>query len=90
MANLFQRSRYDIWRGFGSDGYLYDFVKRSDRNTENYQRQEDPLVLPQTKPVFHRFQRSRYDIWRGFGSDGYLYDFVKKRSDRNTQVYELQ
>ena len=27
VIHRFQRSRYDIWRGFGSDGYLYDFVK---------------------------------------------------------------
>ena len=26
---LLQRSRYELWRGFGSDGYLYDFVKKS-------------------------------------------------------------
>ena len=33
----FQRSRYDIWRGFGSDGYLYDFVKkRSGGHTQDY------------------------------------------------------
>ena len=25
---MFQRSPYNIWEGFGSDGYLYDFVKR--------------------------------------------------------------
>ena len=26
---ILQRSRYELWRGFGSDGYLYDFVKKS-------------------------------------------------------------
>ena len=77
MFHSFQRSRYDIWRGFGSDGYLYDFVKkRSERSTQDY-GEPLSLFLPKAKPVFHRFQRSRYDIWRGFGSDGYLYDFVK-------------
>ena len=25
---MFQRSPYNIWEGYGSDGYLYDFVKR--------------------------------------------------------------
>lgn len=28
MCGVFQRSPYNIWEGYGSDGYLYDFVKR--------------------------------------------------------------
>ena len=84
---MFQRSRYDIWRGFGSDGYLYDFVSK--RSGEQYEAPEvEDIDTPNTMPVIHRSQRSRYDIWRGFGSDGYLYDFVKKRSGGHTQDYK--
>ena len=71
----FQRSNYEIWRGFGSDGYLYDFVRKRKERDDLYDAAARHHLAPQ--PVLHRFQRSRYDIWRGFGSDGYLYDFVK-------------
>ena len=72
---VFQRSKYEIWRGFGSDGYLYDFVRK--RNRYEPEIEVPKVSYLSSKPVIHRFQRSRYDIWRGFGSDGYLYDFVK-------------
>ena len=75
------RSKYDIWRGFGSDGYLYDFVKKSYNYVEPKPKYvpPKPKIMPlHDKPVFYRFQRPRkYEYWRGFGSDGYLYDFVK-------------
>ena len=86
-----KRAKYEIWRGFGSDGYLYDFVSRN-REARRYQSSQPnygfyPLPLRPLTPYSNRMffkspglksSRSRkYDIWTGFGSDGYLYDFVK-------------
>ena len=72
--------------GFGSDGYLYDFVRKR-TNAGNFDNdvydQEEPeqevISLPLKKPMPQSYQRQkpRYEIWRAFGSDGYLYDFVK-------------
>lgn len=67
--------------GFGSDGYLYDFVKRSvsPRFVEepryygygNGGYLSDNAKRAPRNPFYKKY---RY----GFGSDGYLYDFVKK------------
>ena len=73
--------------GFGSDGYLYDFVRKR-TNPWNYYNQADDqdnkteqevVSLPLKKPMIlsYKRQKPRYEIWRAFGSDGYLYDFVK-------------
>ena len=80
-----KRGKYEIWRGFGSDGYLYDFV---DRNREGrgyrsskpkYGLQRLPLMFFKSPalPALQSLRGHKYDIWPGFGSDGYLYDFVK-------------
>merc|ERR1712045_422256 len=71
-------SKYDhIMEGYGSDGYLYDFTKRSPSVYDD--ELSEPIVLPLSlAPALpRRFQRSpsNYPI-SGFGSDGYLYDFV--------------
>merc|ERR1712107_18025 len=69
-----KRSKYELWWGYGSDGYLYDFVqKRPDPETEQETEPRPPII---SRPVIWRHQRPRHDIWRAFGSDGYLYDFV--------------
>ena len=66
--------------GFGSDGYLYDFVKRSPKYAPDYYGYgSDGFLYDFAK----RAPRSRYypksrNYRYGFGSDGYLYDFVKK------------
>lgn len=66
--------------GFGSDGYLYDFVKRSPKYAPDYYGYgSDGFLYDFAK----RASRSRYypksrNYRYGFGSDGYLYDFVKK------------
>ena len=65
--------------GFGSDGYLYDFVKRSPRFVDepryygygNGGYLSDNAKRAPRNPFYKKY---RY----GFGSDGYLYDFVKK------------
>ena len=88
---LSKRGKYEIWRGFGSDGYLYDFVDRN-REGRGY-RSSKPKYglqrLPLTQlsnlmffkspalPALQSLRGHKYDIWPGFGSDGYLYDFVK-------------
>ena len=78
-----KRGKYEIWRGFGSDGYLYDFV---DRNREvrrykiskpNYGFRRYSNLMFFKSPTQQSLRSHKYDIWPGFGSDGYLYDFVK-------------
>merc|ERR1712012_538325 len=66
--------------GFGSDGYLYDFVKRSPKysSPKYFGYGSDGFLYDFVK----RAPRMRGPGYRkynyGFGSDGYLYDFVKK------------
>jgi len=75
--------RYDRWGyGFGSDGYLYDFVKRSDNNKRA--RTYNPWGFGSDGYLYDFVKKSggnkrarAYNPW-GFGSDGYLYDFVRK------------
>ena len=77
---LFQRSPiYDMSRGFGSDGYLYDFVKKNQTGCKNCYRNGKnmpEIILPRLRPLI--LQKPRSDLWRGFGSDGYLHDFVEE------------
>ena len=84
-CRLSKRDKYEIWRGFGSDGYLYDFVDRH-RQTRRYQSSKPNYGfyrLPYSRLMFYKspglqsLRSHKYDIWEGFGSDGYLYDFVK-------------
>ena len=58
---------------FGSDGYLYDFAKRSPKDYMG-QFGSDGYLYDFAK-------RSSKDYMGHFGSDGYLYDFAK-RADR--------
>ena len=67
--------------GFGSDGYLYDFVKRSAmprfiEEPRHYGYGNGGYLNDYAKraPRNPFYKKYRY----GFGSDGYLYDFVKK------------
>merc|ERR1712106_496834 len=60
---------YNLWRGFGSDGYLYDFVKRSSIGARTRRGARD---------LRSYFRQPKYQYWSGHGSDGYLYDFVRK------------
>ena len=86
LGRLSKRGKYEIWRGFGSDGYLYDFVDRN-RHTRRYQSSKPNYgFLPLTgfsSPMFYKsptlksLRSHKYDVWGGIGSDGYLYDFVK-------------
>ena len=68
--------------GFGSDGYLYDFVKRSPKysSPKYFGYGSDGFLYDFVKraPRMRGPGYRRYNY--GFGSDGYLYDFVKKRS----------
>ena len=90
ISNIFLRDflfvvfqRYDRWGyGFGSDGYLYDFVKRSDNNKRA--RTYNPWGFGSDGYLYDFVKKSggnkrarAYNPW-GFGSDGYLYDFVRK------------
>merc|ERR1712137_229640 len=73
-----RRSKYDhIMEGYGSDGYLYDFTKRSPTLIPDESPEHILLPLSLAPVLPRRFQRSlsKYPI-SGFGSDGYLYDFV--------------
>ena len=85
---LSKRGKYEIWRGFGSDGYLYDFVnknrqaRRYKSSKPNYGFHRLPLtrysnLLAYNSPTLQSLRSHKYDIRPGFGSDGYLYDFVK-------------
>jgi len=66
--------RWDKW-GFGSDGYLYDFVKRAQPLPKRFDSSRwgggsDGHLYDFAK----RFDSSRW----GGGSDGHLYDFAKR------------
>ena len=66
--------RWDRW-GFGSDGYLYDFVKRAQPLPKRFDSSRwgggsDGHLYDFAK----RFDSSRW----GGGSDGHLYDFAKR------------
>ena len=81
LYDVFQR--YDRWGyGFGSDGYLYDFVKK--RSGNKRARTYNPWGFGSDGYLYDFVKKSgdskrarTYNPW-GFGSDGYLYDFVKK------------
>merc|ERR1711953_1294852 len=63
--------------GFGSDGYLYDFAKRSGGLSKKFDSSRwdsgSDGYLQDFAPS-KRFDSSRW----GGGSDGHLYDFAKK------------
>merc|ERR1712110_560259 len=72
-----KRGNYDdIMEQFGSDGYLYDFTKRSPKDYMG-QFGSDGYLYDFSKKRSRGFGKSKYPIWGGFGSDGYLYDFTK-------------
>merc|ERR1712183_257540 len=77
-TNLKRATNYDdIMAGFGSDGYLYDFVKKRNLGSgAGEDRTEERMMNAFNQPVMQRFRKSKYPIWNGFGSDGYLYDFT--------------
>merc|ERR1712062_613447 len=68
--------------GFGSDGFLYDFVKRTP--TSKYNKYNGfgsdgylyDFTKRRTRSSPYRPYYRKYNY--GFGSDGYLYDFVRK------------
>merc|ERR1712233_84765 len=64
-----KRGNYDIWEAFGSDGYLYDFVKRNGK--------KESMMLPHLQSYLEQAKGSKYNIRDAFGSDGYLYDFTQ-------------
>jgi len=83
LAQVARDKRYDRWGyGFGSDGYLYDFVKK--RSGNKRARTYNPWGFGSDGYLYDFVKKSgdskrarTYNPW-GFGSDGYLYDFVKK------------
>ena len=82
LIERFFVQRYDRWGyGFGSDGYLYDFVKRGDnkraRSYNPWGFGSDGYLYDFVKKRGDSKRARTYNPW-GFGSDGYLYDFVKK------------
>ena len=68
---------YDRWgHGFGSDGYLFDFVKRSKARSS---ADNESLLSGSTE---YLKGAPKNDVF-GYGSDGYLYDFVKRSPKNN-------
>ena len=49
LCAVFQRSPYNIWEGYGSDGYLYDFVKRGGPDSAPGWEEAPALHLQQTQ-----------------------------------------
>jgi len=77
------QKKWDKWgMGFGSDGYLYDFVKRAPKyvSPKYFGMGSDGYLYdfvkraPRSRGYGPGYRKYNY----GFGSDGYLYDFVKK------------
>merc|ERR1719500_309718 len=70
QTSYVKRGKYDdIMEQFGSDGYLYDFTKRSPKDYMG-QFGSDGYLYDFAK-------KSPKDYMGHFGSDGYLYDFAK-------------
>jgi len=82
-ARPVHQKKWDKWgMGFGSDGYLYDFVKRAPKysSPKFFDMGSDGYLYdfvkraPRSRGYGPGYRKYNY----GFGSDGYLYDFVKK------------
>ena len=71
FEETFYFQKYDRWgHGFGSDGYLFDFVKRSgEKSFEDTENDKDGVKTNARSPKNYYF---------GSGSDGHMYDFVKR------------
>ena len=70
-ACILQRSPEKYMGQFGSDGYLYDFAKRSNYLSQ-YGAGSDGYLYD-----FAKRSPEKYLGQHG-GSDGYLYDFIKR------------
>ena len=66
----YARSPKNNYFGGGSDGYMFDFVKRAPKN-DYFGGGSDGYMYDFAK-------RAPKNNYFGGGSDGYIYDFVKK------------